>query len=1066
MASIEMNVLKVGDSEFEIADAQARQDVDQLKEDIGTLSELETSAKENLVEAINEANANGGSEVEVRNKILYIDGVPQDIKGVDVKVTNGTLYIDGVPQTIEGLDGVGISNIAKTGTSGLVDTYTIAMTDGTTYTFTVTNGDASDAKIQQFIDDWLDEHPEATTTVQDGAITMPKLSADVKSQLGTRANHNYLYNAEQAEGTGTFIELFQKVKNEVMDEYRGNIDKIPFILVTDPHGQLAGRKGIFDAINSCVNWYDISKFFNLGDVVTSFYGTFTNNTDELTTCSQLETMISVLSPIPMDKQVNVFGNHDAWCLKSGEAGYKMLPQNLLAPYFRNAQGHRMSNAGYFVVKDDYFNVKYVVVSGFEWTNGVGANTTNESASTEQISWLIKELGTDDGYDIVILTHVPLFPDWAGRSFESRYPRPATSSKTGTVNNTSRWAWLYTDDIFLARKNKTTGSFTDRSGVVHTFDYSGLTGNLLCGIDGHLHFDCSQYTGNDEFLCESFGSFKLDQGGFMYFGLIDRENDQLNIWKIHHENLYYENYQVPFSIPSTSATYTIKRRLKNTETYQISNTIREGQIFYDIVFPASGYTVGTVKVLMGGIDVTSTYYDSTTHEIRIPSVIGDIDITAYDSTTSADALVWTVTNILENANSNKPKVYGDEYYEKPIYVDNGSSYSETINAKSNGYTIYEISVNMGDTDITDDVTSSRATLTLSVAVTGDIEVNCKACPITYIQGLLDASGDVDSTQTSYGTTSYVPVDGSSYGSLTIDPSTVSTYVRIAFYTSEKTFINVITSSRSSTIYVPSDAEYMRVSMWYDTSNHNFFPKFNTDITSVSVSATASGSGITIGDYPATIRKGNKLIIPITKDDGELFVDTCTAGGSNIGYTMNDDSIIIPYTPGDIVLAVHLRREVMFELTTDTVYESIYDTGIKPAESLENSFTYMLDFDYPSNNNTGVVNTGAVYYERQISATSRLTYGSNRINIQNTPSTRLKFVLTHVGGSSSYDMVATYKFGSSAEPVTTTLTSGDGSVANKRIDTQTLKLYSGVTYHKVKVLSRIATTDEIAAFLNDW
>lgn len=36
--------------------------------------------------------------------------------------------------------GVGIANIEKTGTEGLVDTYTITLTDDSTYTFTVTNG--------------------------------------------------------------------------------------------------------------------------------------------------------------------------------------------------------------------------------------------------------------------------------------------------------------------------------------------------------------------------------------------------------------------------------------------------------------------------------------------------------------------------------------------------------------------------------------------------------------------------------------------------------------------------------------------------------------------------------------------------------------------------------------------------------------------------------------------------------------------------------------------------------------------------------------------------------------
>ena len=41
----------------------------------------------------------------------------------------------------KGDDGVGISDISKTSTVGKVDTYTITLTDGTTKTFTVTNGD-------------------------------------------------------------------------------------------------------------------------------------------------------------------------------------------------------------------------------------------------------------------------------------------------------------------------------------------------------------------------------------------------------------------------------------------------------------------------------------------------------------------------------------------------------------------------------------------------------------------------------------------------------------------------------------------------------------------------------------------------------------------------------------------------------------------------------------------------------------------------------------------------------------------------------------------------------------
>lgn len=49
---------------------------------------------------------------------------------------NGTNGTDGT----DGTNGVGIASIEKTGTSGLVDTYTITLTNGDTETFTVTNG--------------------------------------------------------------------------------------------------------------------------------------------------------------------------------------------------------------------------------------------------------------------------------------------------------------------------------------------------------------------------------------------------------------------------------------------------------------------------------------------------------------------------------------------------------------------------------------------------------------------------------------------------------------------------------------------------------------------------------------------------------------------------------------------------------------------------------------------------------------------------------------------------------------------------------------------------------------
>lgn len=59
----------------------------------------------------------------------------------------------------DGVNGVGISNIEKTSTSGNVDTYTITLTNGDDYTFTVTNG--SGGSISNLTD-------VSVTNLQDG----------------------------------------------------------------------------------------------------------------------------------------------------------------------------------------------------------------------------------------------------------------------------------------------------------------------------------------------------------------------------------------------------------------------------------------------------------------------------------------------------------------------------------------------------------------------------------------------------------------------------------------------------------------------------------------------------------------------------------------------------------------------------------------------------------------------------------------------------------------------------------------------------------------------------------
>lgn len=93
---------------------------------------------------------------------------------------NGVLSF-GIPQGEQGVQGEtgqtgatgatgnGIASIAKTGTSGLVDTYTITFTNGNTTTFTVTNGqdgEVTEASLEETLEDYarIDGYYEELTS--------------------------------------------------------------------------------------------------------------------------------------------------------------------------------------------------------------------------------------------------------------------------------------------------------------------------------------------------------------------------------------------------------------------------------------------------------------------------------------------------------------------------------------------------------------------------------------------------------------------------------------------------------------------------------------------------------------------------------------------------------------------------------------------------------------------------------------------------------------------------------------------------------------------------------------
>lgn len=334
-----------------------------------------------------------------------------------------------------------------------------------------------------------------------------------------------------AESTTTGIDpqyaaVIEQAKNEWMLEANGNFNKIPLIIHTDQHGWL-NHSVLFDYLAEILNWYDVGKVINLGDTVNAWLDDDTEH--PLTASADLAEYLSVTEKVPFSRRIEVFGNHDTWKLENS-AFVGLTPQNYLYKYFRNIYARRIDNYGNFVVRDDSYNVKYLVVSGFAYDSELGGYS-HYVIPSDSIDWIIAELEKADGYDVVILSHVPL------GSTETTVFNPIDETDeyraVGGVNHT-----LLTQ-LWSGRKAKTSGSVTDEYGVTHSFDFTACDGELLCGLHGHMHEDGYYYI--EGLLDVYFDAYYINPRAF-FFVLIDRENRQLNVWKVD-STPQFRNYQI-------------------------------------------------------------------------------------------------------------------------------------------------------------------------------------------------------------------------------------------------------------------------------------------------------------------------------------------------------------------------------------------------------------------------------------------------------------------------------------------------------------------------------------------
>ena len=269
-------------------------------------------------------------------------------------------------------------------------------------------------------------------------------------------------------------------------------DAIPFFIQTDLHG----------SSNDPARWvHNLDgriKNLNLGDDVTDYF-------------SDAAGAAYRDAAMPVQNLITVFGNHEAYTLNAENA-----TEYGLTYYYTDTttSGRRQpSRRGYFVSYDDVYNVKYLVVCPYYMSN----DGTREATGilTDQMTWLLRELSLDDGYDIVMLMHQLWTDTYIHRD------GTVQSWQDAPVILENMWP------VLKDRRNKRSGTITDSSGVAHTYDFSSVKTKLLCSFHGHTHEELYLSEENTT----SYAANWYGDDNACVFGVINRANNTLKIWEV-------------------------------------------------------------------------------------------------------------------------------------------------------------------------------------------------------------------------------------------------------------------------------------------------------------------------------------------------------------------------------------------------------------------------------------------------------------------------------------------------------------------------------------------------------
>ena len=158
-------------------------------------------------------------------------------------------------------------------------------------------------------------------------------------------------------------------------------------------------------------------------------------------------------------------------------------------------------------------------------------------------------------------------------------------------------------------------------------------------------------------------------------------------------------------------YSVTVQTSYCERSNWDNTVAGGAS-YDNTFTVyswySNYEINDVSVSMGGVDITTTAWNSGTNSVHIDQVTGDLVIHVYASE-KGYSVVQNLTNVTSSFAD--PSVQSGQYFEALLTPDDD-------------YTITSVIVTMGGNDVSYTYNESNRTVEI-YSVSGDIEITAVA-----------------------------------------------------------------------------------------------------------------------------------------------------------------------------------------------------------------------------------------------------------------------------------------------------------------------------------------------------